>query len=791
MSRHWLSTPACVALAVAAAPLAAQGGNFASAVAAGDNEVFIGEPLNLYSSGIVYVYRPAANGGWQVAMQLAARDSVSGDRFGRSLAIDGSTLLVGATVADSSRGAGYIFERGADGMWTQRAKLSGSGVQPNDAMGRTAALMGDIAALGTLGSDSSRGAVFLFQRGPQGWRQMAKLSPDDLKPNDVFGVGIAFGGDRLFVGAPQQDSARGAVYVFRRDSTGQYALETKLKTRGTETNTRFGTLIAARGADLLVSAPGMGRFAGAVVVFHQDSAAGPFAEQGRFQPFDATGFVQYGSAIAFDGAETWIGAPGSDANQGRIYRLQRDAMGHLASATKFAWDSLHAREGFGGSMAVHGSLAVVGLAGDDFGAGSAVVYTRGASGWTAAGKVFSAPKGLAAVTGGKVTCTTGKANLFGCNDVELMSFLPISAVGGTRGVQLNDLWGWTDPRTHREYALLGRVDGTSFVDVTDPVHPVYLGNLPKTAKANAAIWRDIKVYKNYAFIVSDGSGEHGMQVFDLTRLRTVRNGPVTFTEDAHYDRIHSAHNIVIDTTTGFAFTVGNSQGGETCGGGLHMINIQDPQHPTFAGCFADPATGRAGTGYTHDAQCVLYRGPDSHYRGHEICFGANETALSIADVTDKAHPVALARAPYPNVGYAHQGWLTEDQHYLLMDDELDELNGLVQGTRTLIWDVSKLAEPVLAGEYISKDHATDHNLYIRGHLVYESNYVSGLRVLDISDVLHPTEVGFFDTVPVGDDAPGFGGSWSNYPFFKSGNIVVNSMNEGMFVVRYQPRSAVP
>jgi len=791
MLRHRFVPLAAVFLAVAGPRLAAQGGNFASALAVGENEVLIGEPLNVYSAGIVYVYRPAAGGRWQVAMQLSAADSASGDRFGRSLALDGSTLLVGATVTDSSRGAGYVFERGADGAWKQVAKLSGSGAAPNDALGRSVALSGDGAALSALGTDSSRGAVYVFQRSAGGeWSQAARLRPDDLKPNDVFGIGLALSGGQLFVGAPQQDSSRGAVYVFQRDSTGTWALLTKLKARGNELNTRFGSVIVRRGEELFVSAPATSRGAGAVVVFHRDST-GVWTEQNRFLPFDATGFIGFGSAIGFDGDETWVGAPGSNAGQGRIYRLLRDSTGRLMSATKFASDSLRAREGFGGTFAARGALAVIGLPGDDYGAGSAIVYTRAAAGWSSAGKVLSEPKGLAAVTGNKVSCNAGKATLYGCNDVDLMSFLPTSAIGGTRGVQLSDLWGWTDSRTRREYALIGRIDGTSFVDVTDPMHPVYLGNLPKTAKANAAIWHDIKVYKNHAFIVSDGAGEHGMQVFDLTRLRSVRNAPVVFTEDAHYSRINSAHNIVIDTATGYAFTVGNSQGGETCGGGLHMINIQDPLHPTFAGCFADPATGRAGTGYTHDAQCVVYRGPDARYRGHEICFGANETALSIADVTDKAHPVALSRAPYPNVGYSHQGWLTDDQRYLLMDDELDELNNLVQGTRTLIWDVSNLADPVLAGEYISQNRATDHNLYIRGRYVFESNYVSGLRVLDISDVKHPVEVGYFDTVPVGDDAPGFGGTWSNYPFFKSGNIVVTSMNEGMFVLRYQPRTAIP
>jgi choice-of-anchor B domain-containing protein len=253
----------------------------------------------------------------------------------------------------------------------------------------------------------------------------------------------------------------------------------------------------------------------------------------------------------------------------------------------------------------------------------------------------------------------------------------------------------------------------------------------------------------------------------------------------------SVHNIVIDTISGYAYAVGSNGGGESCGGGLYMIDIRTPDSPKFAGCFADPTTGRAGTGYIHDAQCTVYHGPDKRYTGKQICFNAAETALSIADVTDKKNPVALSRQAYPNVGYAHQGWLTADQKYFYMDDELDELQGLVDGTRTLIWDVSKLDDPVLAGQYISKDKSSDHNLYIVGNTMYQSNYESGLRVVDISDRENPKQVGFFDTVPIGTDAPGFGGSWSNYPFFQSGNVLMTSGAEGLFIVRKHNSQPVP
>jgi choice-of-anchor B domain-containing protein len=248
---------------------------------------------------------------------------------------------------------------------------------------------------------------------------------------------------------------------------------------------------------------------------------------------------------------------------------------------------------------------------------------------------------------------------------------------------------------------------------------------------------------------------------------------------------------VINEDTGFAYAVGNSGGGP-CGGGLHMIDVRDPRSPTFAGCYNDASIGGfLGAGYTHDAQCVLYDGPDERYSGREICFHASISALGISDVTDKENPVALANADYPGVVAAHQGWLTEDKRYFFMGDELDEESGTVDNTRTLVWDVAELDDPVLVREYYADTKAIDHNMYVRGDFLYQSNLMSGLRILDISDPENPVEVAFFDTVPDDGDATAFGGSWSNYPFFPSGVIAVSSWNEGLFILKKREPALVP
>ena len=209
-----------------------------------------------------------------------------------------------------------------------------------------------------------------------------------------------------------------------------------------------------------------------------------------------------------------------------------------------------------------------------------------------------------------------------------------------------------------------------------------------------------------------------------------------------------------------------------------MIDLADPAEPKFAGCFAQEGTGRRGSGYAHDAQCVIYRGPDTEHAGKEVCFGLNETHLNIADVSDKNVSVSIATTSYPNVAYAHQGWLTDDHRYFFMNDEGDEPQGLVEGTRTLVWDVTDLDDPILTKEYIAETTATDHNLYIVGDVMYQSNYSAGFRVLDISDPVDPVEIGFFDTSPYEG-----GASWSNYPFFKSGIIAVTGTGDGLFLLK--------
>ncbi len=374
-----------------------------------------------------------------------------------------------------------------------------------------------------------------------------------------------------------------------------------------------------------------------------------------------------------------------------------------------------------------------------------------------------------------IPCENGMAGEYPCTNVALVAHVnPQTLLSEYGGVWANDIWGWTDPLDGTEYVIIGLPNGTSFLDISDPENPVFLGFL---ASHNDLVsqWRDMKVYSNHVFIVSEAGG-HGMQVFDLTKLRNVTNAPEMFQADAHYDGISNAHNIVINEATGYAYAVG-ARGGSFCNaGGLHMINIQDPLNPVYAGCFDDDF-------YTHDAQCVIYNGPDLDYVGKEICINSNEDAITIVDVTDKENPIQIASVGYSGTGYTHQGWLTEDHQYYLANDELDELYQGIN-TRTLIWDFSDLDNPWLIDSFYGETNAIDHNLYVHNGYVFESNYNNGLRILETSNIANGelTEIAYFDSHPVNDNAE-FNGNWSNYPYFESGIIAISDINRGLFLLK--------
>ena len=390
----------------------------------------------------------------------------------------------------------------------------------------------------------------------------------------------------------------------------------------------------------------------------------------------------------------------------------------------------------------------------------------------------------------------------------MYDFKTHSELGGAEGDNGSGSWGWT--HGGREFAAIAQSSGTAFAEITKDGQLQYLGRLPTN---NASIiWREIKKVRDTLIVGSEGEG-HGVQFFDLKKLLTLSpSNPKTFDikKDVAWLNLTQgirgrSHTVQANEELNYAMAVG--AGGrpgrnDTCAGGPIFINVDDPKKPYIEGCAPQD-------GYTHDAQCIVYRGPHRKYYGRDICYGYNEDTLTIYDVTNKKGIGAasiISRTPYVGASYTHQGWVIDPmwQTHLVMDDEMDE--GVVAPNRTApdspakdgkcvtyIVDIQNLEKPFVSGMYKSSVVSIDHNQYVYDGLSYQSNYQAGLRILDVSSIpqcpdgKQVEEVGYFDVYPTDDHLPGGGeavwegGTWSAFTF-PSGYVMVNTIDRGAFVV---------
>ncbi|CAG9957107.1 unnamed protein product [Clonostachys rosea f. rosea IK726] len=395
---------------------------------------------------------------------------------------------------------------------------------------------------------------------------------------------------------------------------------------------------------------------------------------------------------------------------------------------------------------------------------------------------------------------------FKCKNMDLLDFINHEDLGSTGYYQNirsgSSTWGWTDPESGREFIASGVYDGVSFIEILPEGRMLPLAFLPKWATlASGAWWTEIRPYKHYMVIGSELVG-NGVQIFDMTKLLPLdgSNGIHRFTnaEDltGHFNEtlpVGRSHNVVINEELNYGVAVGVQPRDQGCMGGLHFFTLDDPSNPISLGCDGQD-------GYTHDAQCLVYRGPDEKYVGREICYGYNEDTLTVFDVTDKSAVTIISRITYEGATFTHQGWVNDvnNQEYIFMDDEYDEYDLVGPAADgypvTYIWDIRDLENPKQTGLFKATTRGIDHNQYVWGNYIYQSNYGAGVRVYDISSVpSDPTgnsvcEVAYFDTYPEDDQDEGngaikFSGSWHSYAGFKSGYVFINTIERGGFLVK--------
>jgi len=382
-------------------------------------------------------------------------------------------------------------------------------------------------------------------------------------------------------------------------------------------------------------------------------------------------------------------------------------------------------------------------------------------------------------------CSGGSVNGLPCDNVDLLSHVAFGSVSG-RPTAAADVWGFMDLNTHREYAIVGYRNGTAVFDVTDAENPREVGFVD----GQIASWRDVKVFQvhdaandrwaAYAYVTTDGAGD-GMFIIDMTGL------PHSIRRRGYSSDFLAAHNVYATNTdfaTGLSLTGAAPTliiAGSSIGGGRYRAySVADPAQPSFV-----VMPNVSSNDYMHDAASMILW--DSRKDTQcvnatsycEVLFDFNESTVDLWDITDAASPVRLSRTPYSNSGYVHSGWVSEDQQYLFVQDELDEQRF---GLRTTLraFAIGNLTSPQSSGNWEGPTTAIDHNGFVRGNRYYMSNYSRGLTILDISDPLNPVPAGRLDTYPFSDSA-NFVGAWGAYPFFPSGNIAISDIDSGFYM----------
>ncbi|MCS5653613.1 MAG: choice-of-anchor B family protein [Candidatus Marinimicrobia bacterium] len=740
-------------------------------VALSNGIFYVGQSGSSLNNGSVYIYTPDNKKTFiQTHIQAPIQEGLGYD-FGYALDVYENTMVIGAPHRVDNIGRAYIYKKDSKNRWQYIETILPDGKGWSSDFGSKVVINDRHIIIADRYANDERGRVYTLEYDDEKmeWKKGKVIRNDQIPVDGYFGHDIAINGDRMLVGSRKANTV--VAYSFSEEW-----IQTQVLTPNkVQSNGRFGFSIALNDDMAVIGMPGYDNL-GHIEVFNLNHGKG---ESGEWEYVETISNPKnsnrsyFGASIAMDDTEVVIGDYNDESVH--IYSYDTSGLTHKQSIDS-PGDMDHK---FGRAVAIDDHSLFIGATYGE----KAFIYTKttGQS-WQMSSVVESLSQNVS-ITGEKKICSNGKADgIYSCNSIDLMAYLTPKDLTGGVNTELNDIWGWTDPTNDKEYALVGLRNGTSFVDVSDPLNPFVVGHLPTATSSST--WRDIKVYKDHAYIVADNAGNHGVQVFDLSQLRGVTEFKV-FTMTNHYTKVGSVHNIHINEATGYAYAVGISSAPNyelKCGGGSHIINLADPANPDFAGCFAHPNTGRSNTGYTHDIQVVVYNGPDTEHQGKEIAFSSNETALSIADLTDKLAPKLISKFDNMQFGYVHQGWLSTDHRYFYVNDELNELRGYDAEQTTVIFDLKDLDNPTVANVYRSGLNTIDHNNYVVGDLIYQSNYSTGLRVINIKNPTMPIESAYFDTYAAGDKIS-FVGSWSNYPYFSSGTIIMTSIEEGFYVLK--------
>lgn len=322
----------------------------------------------------------------------------------------------------------------------------------------------------------------------------------------------------------------------------------------------------------------------------------------------------------------------------------------------------------------------------------------------------------------------------------------------------NDVMGWHDTTTGKEYLIAGTTDSIYFFDISNPSQMVLCD--VEFGKSRNAINRDYDVYSHYVYCVSDRTSPLGaLQIFDMQYLpdsvhKVYENGTLGIT----------THTIFIDTLNAKLYMCTNNYGMGISA--LDVLSLRNPERPTLM-------TRLNPSGFT--------RVHEAYVRNDTAYLSCENPGLFIYNMRDTANPVLLGsiRPPYPQNGYNHSSWLDSTGRYLMFSDEVPF------GLGIKIYDVKDISAPDFVSVFNSNIGATPHNAYWKGRFAYASSYEDGVQIYDTRSIASPTIAGFFDTYPQNPVGiyNGFHGCWGVWPFLPSGLILASDMSEGLFVLK--------
>jgi hypothetical protein len=240
-------------------------------------------------TGAAYVFTRTGTV-WAQQAELTASDGAAFDSFGVSVSLSGTTALVGAR-SHASNGAAYVFTQNGT-AWTQQAKLTAADGAAFDEFGNSVALSGTTAVVGAYNNAAALGAAYVYQQNGNTWPLQAKLIAPSGTAGMEFGYAVATDGNVVLAGAPYQAHATGSAYLFVRAGSG-WAAQAKLNASDKATSDQFGAAVAFDGNTSVAGAPFHAGTMGAAYVFNTPlvTAVPPAGSAGSVTMLQGSGFA--------------------------------------------------------------------------------------------------------------------------------------------------------------------------------------------------------------------------------------------------------------------------------------------------------------------------------------------------------------------------------------------------------------------------------------------------------------------------------------------------------------------